>query len=119
MPHAEAGHAVSSAPGTDLAQLVEVERELEQRLVRAQDEAAAVLAAAQAEAENLTRAGQREDDAARVQVQARLEQERAEQEAAILAAGRTRATWYDELPASTLSELAGVVLDRLLREDHP
>ena len=110
---------MSSGPATDLAQLVEVERELEQRLVRARDEAAAVLAAAQAEAENLAQAGQQEEDAARLQVQARLEQERAEQEAAILAAGRTRATWYDELPAATLSELAGVVLDRLLSEGRP
>jgi len=110
---------VSSAPATDLAQLVEVERELEQRLVRARDEAAAVLAAARSEVENLARAGQQEDEAARTQVQSRLGQERAEQEAAILAAGRTRATWYDELPASTLSELAGVVLDRLLREGRP
>lgn len=107
---------MSSAPATDLAQLVEVERELEQRLVRARDEAAAVLAAAQSEVETLARAGQQEDEAARTQVQSRLGQERAEQEAAILAAGRTRGTWYDELPAATLSDLAGVVLNRLLHE---
>lgn len=119
MPNAEADHAVSSPPASDLAQLVAVERELEQRLARARDEAAAVLAAAQAEAENLTHACQQEAEAARIQIQARLEQERAEQETAILAAGGARATWYNELPASTLSKLAGVVLDRLLHEGQP
>jgi ferredoxin len=118
MPNPESGQPEPSAPPTDLAQLVTVERELEQRLIQARGEAAALLEAARREAEDLTTACEQECETARVRVQAGLEQERVEQEAKILAVGRTRAAWYDELPASTLADLAGAVLDSLHSGGH-
>lgn len=118
MPNGGTGSSVSSAPAGDLAQLVAAEQQIDQQLARAREQAAALIEAATRDAENLTRMWQEESKASRLRALASLEREQVAREAEVVAEGRDRAAWYDERPASTISELAGLVLDRLLSEEY-
>lgn len=115
MSPAGAGRTSSSEGAGDLAQLVSVEQELEQRLVQARLEAKELVEAATRESERLTLAYEVEAAAARGRLQTRVEQERLEKAGEIRTGGHGRAARYDALPDSKVAELAAFVLDCVLR----
>lgn len=112
-------HAVASAPASDLAQLVAIEQGLEQRLADARQEAHALLAAARAACDATLAGFEATLDATRLERARQLNLEQADGENRILEAGRHKAAWYEDLPASTQDELAAWVVGRLLRGAGP
>lgn len=107
-------HAVAAAPASDLARLVAIEQGLEQRLADARREAHTLLAAARSACEISQQQFDASLEATRLE---RARQLNLEQEAGrrrLLDEGRTRAAWYEDLPASTQEELAAWVVERLL-----
>jgi vacuolar-type H+-ATPase subunit H len=119
MSRRDPAHPVANAPAGDLAQLVAMEVDLEQRLTRAREESDSLLAEATREAKALAQAF--EDHLAALQVSRRrqLDLDQHEEEARILAEGVRRAQWYDHLPEAREIELAGYVVDRLLGRSRP
>ncbi|HSB53269.1 MAG TPA: hypothetical protein VLD58_02900 [Gemmatimonadales bacterium] len=112
-------HSVANAPVGDLAQLVAMEQDLEQRLARAREESHSLLTAATREAEALAQTFEDTLATTRADRRRQLDLDRQEGEARILAEGRHRAEWYDQLPEAREIELAGYVVDRLLGRPAP
>ncbi len=119
MSRSEPAHPVASAPAGDLAQLVAMEQDLEQRLARAREEAHALVDRARRESEEQALTSDMELTALRADRLARLELEKKEEEGRIRDAGRTRAAWYDRLPEAVEETLAAFVIDRLLARERP
>jgi vacuolar-type H+-ATPase subunit H len=114
MAHAGPAQTVPTAPHGDLAQLVATEQELESRLIRAREQARALVEAATSEVEARAAEHEREAAEAHARFHAEVERERSSRAAELLAEGRRRAARFDDLPESRIADLAGVVLERLL-----
>ena len=114
MSRSDSAQAAASAPVGDLAQLVAMEQDLEQRLARAREEARTLIDSATREAEEQLGAFDESLAASRAGRLRQLELEKKEGETRILADGRRRAEWFDHLPAATEEALAKYVVDRLL-----
>jgi vacuolar-type H+-ATPase subunit H len=122
MPDGETGSRadltapVSSTGRHDFTRLIEAERQMELRLVRAREEAGEIVRAARAEAEAREIALEHELAGEAAKFAAQVESERARRSAEILDQGRLEADRFRNVPADRIESLAGHVIGRLIGE---
>lgn len=99
----------------DLTSLLETEARLEELLRRAREEAASLLAEAQAAAQAREGALGAELEGAGRRLEAEIGAERARREQDIAAAARRDAERFDQVSAERVSDLARYVVDRVIK----
>jgi len=105
---------VTVTPGADIALVMTTELELEGQLTRAREEARILIEAAYTEAGARSSGQEQELSAAREHFQAEVEAERDRQAAKVLADGKRAAARFDEVSEGRVTELAELVVARLL-----
>jgi vacuolar-type H+-ATPase subunit H len=112
------GSTASNAapPSADLAEVIRTEAELDERLVRAREEARRLVESAYTAAGRRHSAQERELAASRESFQAEVERERDRRVAEVRALGAEEAAQFDAVPGATIAALADRVIALLLRE---
>lgn len=100
--------------GSDLDQLLEMERRLEVQLARARNEAARLVAEAEAAAAARDSAVEAELVAAAAALDERIDADRIRREAEVAAAAAEDATRYETVSPQCMEALARLVIERLL-----
>jgi vacuolar-type H+-ATPase subunit H len=117
-PMAPSSSTASNAapPSADLAEVIRTEAELEERLVRAREEARRLVESAYTEAGARHSVQERELTASRDSFQAEVERERDRRVAEVRALGEQEAARFDAVTDATVAALADRVVARLLSE---
>jgi hypothetical protein len=102
------------SPGGDLAQLLATEQRLEAMVVRAKDEATALVAAARAEAAARDADGATELDAGLRKLEAGVAADRLRREAELAETMRREAQFFDDVGAHRVEALARYVVARVI-----
>jgi vacuolar-type H+-ATPase subunit H len=113
-PGSTASNAAS--PSADLAQVIRTEAELEERLIRAREEARRLVESAFTEAGLRHSAQERELAASRETFQTEVEAERDRRVAEVQTQGSDEASRFDTVPDKTIAALADRVVALLLSE---
>jgi vacuolar-type H+-ATPase subunit H len=106
-------------PGGDLAELVQTEHRLAETLSHARDEAAAIVEAARDAALSAEAEQEQELAAGRDRLQADVVAEGARLAEQVRADGRRAAAALDAIPPARISELASLVIERLVGRAGP
>jgi len=112
------GSTASNAapPSADLAEVIRIEAELEERLVRAREEARRLVESAYTAAGVRHSEQERELAASRESFEADVERERDHRVAEVRALGEQEAARFDAVPGTTIAALADRVIALLLSE---
>lgn len=109
--------ASNAAPhSADLAQVIRTEAELEERLIRAREEARRLVESAYTAAGMRHSAQERELAVSRETFQAEVDEERDRRVAEVLTQGQHEASRFDTVPEETIAALAERVVALLLSE---
>jgi vacuolar-type H+-ATPase subunit H len=119
MAHTGPAQETPLTPSADLALLVATERELESKLAAAGEHARATVETARTEATQARTTQDQELNSARQQFEAEVAAESDRRSQEVLAEGERQAAWFDALSEARVTELAGLVVSRLLATESP